>query len=142
MDRDVIICMVGDHAPSFISELPAKEDKLIDDDSINMRAVPYVIWSNFDIDISCDTDYASMVDLVPMVLDAAQLPLSAFYENILELHEELPIRTSEGKGVNTELQVSQYSEESPYYDLWSRYYYMEYNSLLETDEYLERLFFP
>lgn len=132
--------MVGDHAPSFISELPAKEDKLIDDDGINMRTVPYVVWSNFDMDIACYTDYASMVDLIPMVLKAAQMPLSTFYKNILELHEKLPVHTSEGKGVNRELKVSQYSEESPYYDLWSRYYYMEYNSLLETGEYLEKLF--
>lgn len=105
-----------------------------------MRAVPYVIWLNFDIDIACYTDYASMVDLISIVLKAAQLPLSTFYESILEIHEELPVRTSEGKGVNMELKVSQYSEESLYYDLWSRYYYMEYNSLLETDEYLEKLF--
>lgn len=142
VDRDVIICMVGDHAPSFITNLSAKENNLIDDSSINMRTVPYVMWSNFDADFSAYFDYSSMVDLVPMVLEASDISLSAFYSNILELHDSLPIRTRDGKAVNRDLQILQYDESNEYYDLWSRYYYLEYNSLLLTDEYLEKLFMP
>lgn len=142
IDREVIICMVGDHAPSFISNLPQNQNIEIEDNSINQRAVPYVIWSNFDVDHSKYYEYASMVDLMPMVLDATNIPLSTYYHHILDLHEVLPIRTSDGKGVNRELEVSQYSIEHEYYDLWSSYYYLEYNSLLQGEEYYEELFLP
>lgn len=139
VDRDVIICMVGDHAPSFIKELSARDDLEIGDDTINKRSVPYVLWSNFGADFSMYTDYASMVDLVPMVLKGAGLPLSVFYDNILNLHEVLPIRTSDGKAVNKEMEISEYSLDSAC-DLWKQYYWLEYNSLLETEEYREALF--
>lgn len=141
VDRDVIICMVGDHAPSFASNLPARDDNEIDNDSINLRSVPYVIWSNFDADLSSVyTDYASMVDLVPMVLHAAGLPLSTYYQYILDLHETVPIRTSTGLYVDRDLHIGTYEPSDKYYEQMRLYYYMEYNSLLEGEEYREELF--
>ena len=140
VDRNVIICMVGDHAPPFIKDLPERDSMLIEDTSINQRAVPYVIWSNFDAKYEGYTDYVSMVDLAPMVLSAAGLPLSIFYKNILDLHELLPIRTSEGKYVDKDYHVGLYSSESNYYDRINEYYYMEYNTFLKEDQFIESLF--
>lgn len=141
VDRDVIICMVGDHAPSFVSSLPANTDCEIDDTGINLRCVPYVIWSNFDADLSSMyTDYASMVDLVPMVLHASGIPLSAYYQYILDLHEILPIRTSYGAYVDRDMNTGIYDPSDPYYDKMKLYYYLEYNSLTEGEEYREELF--
>ncbi|MBE5956547.1 MAG: LTA synthase family protein [Lachnospiraceae bacterium] len=142
VDRDVIICMVGDHAPSFITSLESKSDSVIADNGINARMVPYVIWSNYDVECSSYLDYASMVDLIPIVLDAADVPLSAFYENILELHELYPIRTREGQCVDKNLQISSYDVNDEKYEVLKQYYYQEYNSLLMTDEYKEELFLP
>ena len=143
VDRDVIICMVGDHAPSFVSSLPAKKDREIGDEGINMRCVPYVIWSNFDADLSdVYTDCASMVDLVPMVLHAAGVPLSSFYQEILNMHEILPIRTSSGQYVDRDSIIGNYDSSDKYYDQMKLYYYLEYNSLLEGDEYRSALFDP
>lgn len=139
-NRKVIICMVGDHAPSFIMDLPGKEDVLIHNRSINMRTVPYVIWANYDMEIDLYTEYASMVDLTPMALKIAGLPLSVYYETILNLHEVLPVRTSDGLYVNREMQVGEYNSESQYYDLLKKYYYMEYNSMQKESEYQEKLF--
>lgn len=139
-DRDVIICMVGDHAPSFITSLPGREGRTAEMESIIQRSVPYVIWSNFDADFEMYTEYASMVDLVPMVLKASGMPLSSFYQNILNLHEILPVRTSEGLYMDQSMQLGQYNSESEYYDLLNQYYYMEYNSLLEDEEYQKQLF--
>ena len=140
--RDVIVCMVGDHAPPFISALPVRSDLAIQDASIARRIVPYVIWSNFDADFSFYTDYASMTDLVPMTLCAAGLPLSPFYREVLDLHEKYPVRTREGDGVDTDLTIKRYEEDETYKELLDHYYYMEYNSLLENGEYLEELFIP
>ena len=142
VDRDVIICMVGDHAPSFITSLEAKENLLFADNTINTRAVPYVIWSNFGAKCSAYMDYASMVDLMPMVLEAGDVPMSAFYEHVLRLHNTMPIRTREGLCVNTDDQMSLYDVNDAKYELLKQYYYLEYNSLLTTDEYQEELFLP
>lgn len=142
VDRDVIICMVGDHAPAFISSLSPKEDNLIADNSINSRTVPYVIWSNFEVKYSSYLDYTSMVDLMPMVLNVADIPLSIFCQNILDLHESFPIRTSDGICVDKEFMLSMYDVNDNNYELLNQYYYMEYNSLLTTEEYQEDLFLP
>ncbi len=64
-DRHVVICMVGDHAPSFISQLPANRDMSFIEAELWKRAVPFVIWSNFEYDYEEKTIYCSMTDLVP-----------------------------------------------------------------------------
>ena len=46
--RPVVICMIGDHAPAFISQLPPKSQ----DRESGLRQVPFMIWSNAKIDFS------------------------------------------------------------------------------------------
>lgn len=141
-DRPVIICMVGDHAPPFISELPAKEEWSEAEDSIAKRVVPYVIWSNFDADYSLYTEYVSMVDLMPFVVYAAGLPMTAFYQTILDLHERMPIRTSDGLCVGKDGAAGIYDGEDAYYELLKQYYFMEYHSLIGGSDYRAELFLP
>jgi len=103
--------------------------------------VQYVIWSNFDADLSSMyTDYASMIDLVPMTLHEACLPLSPFYQYILDLHEDLPIRISYGQYVDRNLNIGNYDPSDKYYDKMKIYYYLEYNSLMDGEEYREEMF--
>lgn len=130
-DRDVIICMAGDHAPPFIQNMAAREGNPVSDIGISRRLVPYVIWSNRDLTPDSYTDYAALTDLAPMVLKAAGLPLSSYYKEILDLHEILPIRTSDGKYVDRDLQTGQLGEDAAIDELMQRYYYMEYNMLQE-----------
>ncbi len=141
-ERKVVICMVGDHAPSFISSLAARKDPLIADDSICKRLVPYVIWTNFETDADFYTDYASMVDLVPMALRTAGVPLSAYYQEILELHELYPVRTSDGLYVDREGTVSVYDLNDSKCRKIRDYYYLEYNSLQGGETYREAVFEP
>lgn len=138
--RDVVICMVDDHAPSFISELSLNNSGTIESSDISKHMVPYVIWSNFNIDTSFYTEYATMTDLVPMTLKAANIPLSEFYKTVLELHEAVPIRTKERTYIDREYNIGVYGEEDVYRELLDRYYYMEYNSLLSDKEYQKELF--
>ena len=137
--RDVIICMVGDHAPSIISDLPNDVESPITDSNLNKCTVPYVVWSNFDADVTSYTDYMSMTDLVPMTLKAAGLPLSAFYNTVLNLHEEYPIRTKSGRYYDRDFKSGSFGADSEI-RLLSDYYYMEYNSLHAGDDYLDDLF--
>lgn len=141
-ERPVIITMVGDHAPSFIEDLPAKSFLNDFQRSIAMRSVPYVMWSNCEMKTPDNTEYLSMVDIVPMILKIAGLPESPFYQEIISLHDKLPIRTSEGMYMDLNECFGVYSADSAYYDIMSNYYYMEYNGLSVSDDYIKNLFLP
>ena len=140
IERDVVICMVGDHAPSFINSLPYNTEQEIANSNIAKCVVPYAIWSNFDMDTSFYAEYATMTDLVPMILKAAGIPLSSFYKTVLELHEQVPIRTKEGRYLDRAFKEGMYGEDSDYKTILDRYTFMEYNSLLPNDKYNEELF--
>ncbi len=91
-DRDVIICMVGDHAPSFAVELLEDIDM---DKTFALRSTPYVIWSNFETDYQVPKKL-SMPYIVPTVLDMAEIELSPFYSHMLRLCEDIPVVTAFG----------------------------------------------
>ena len=67
VDRPVIICMVGDHAPAFISELTNSEYS-VEEEAIRAKAVPYAIWSNRKLETDgIYTDYTTIYQLMPMI---------------------------------------------------------------------------
>lgn len=136
-DRKVIICMVGDHAPSFITSISDNNRPNI---SFYERAVPYVIWSNFVIDEN-SPDFATITDLVPMVFSYSEIPLSPYYSYIIELSKEIPIRSSSGEYIDNSGNVGLFGKNDPRFDLLSKYYYMEFNALKHSSDYLEYLFF-
>ena len=140
-ERKVINCMVGDHAPSFISDLSVNEN-LNNNSDISRRMVPYVIWSNYEMKMldNIDTSFANMIDLCPMTLYAAGIELSPFYQTVLSLHESFPLRTNTGTIRNSLGIISQYNSQDPQFSILNEYYNLEYNSLLETEEYKESLF--
>ena len=140
IDRNVIICMVGDHAPAFITSLPDNIGRSAREKEIAERIVPFIMWANYDVEYPENTEYASLVDLVPMLLKTARIPLSTFYQNILDLHAALPARTSNGIYMDNTGSIGVYSADSQYYELLNAYYYLEYNSLLSDGEYRKELF--
>ena len=81
-----------------------------------------------------------MTDLAPLIMSLANLPLPQFYQYILTLHEALPVRTSTGLYQDREGRTGYYEQDDFYYPLMNLYYCMEYNSLLEGEEYREDLF--
>lgn len=139
-DRKVIICMVGDHAPSFITSLPAKSGMTFEESEIAKRLVPYVIWSNYGAEIPSYSEYASMVDLLPMVMEAAGLPLPPFYRYILDLHEDYPVRTANGLYMDAEGNYGSIFDDPQARERMSIYYNMEYNSLTTDGSYRSELF--
>ena len=139
-DRNVIVCMVGDHAPSFVSELPLRGPLSLEESEIAKRTVPYVIWANFPMELPAQGSYISTVDLLPVLMNAAGIPMPPFYQCVLRLHEEIPVRTSSGLYRAQDGTYAYFSLDDPQNDLLKQYYYMEYNSLLEGDEYRRDLF--
>lgn len=139
VDRSVILCKVGDHGPSFIEQLEPRAEYSEVEAAVAAKATPYVIWANFPLDAMPGGD-ASMVDLVPMVLRHAGLPLTPYYDTILSLHEELPIRTSDGIAVDRDGNVAAYTYGGQGFDLLTRYYFIEFNGLTAGSDFIAELF--
>ena len=70
-ERPVIICMVGDHAPSFVTDI-TDESYSEEEKQLLQRSVPFVIWSNLFTSTE-DAGTMSMIYLMPTVLQAAGL---------------------------------------------------------------------
>lgn len=138
-DRPTLVCMLGDHAPSFITKLPADPSWSEEEKQLRQRLVPYALWANFDMELPEQTDYAAAVDLLAMAYRAAGLPSSAYQDAILELHEQLPIRTSNGLYLDREGWIGKLAD-SPYAQTVRRYYELEYNALSRGGDYRKELF--
>lgn len=133
-----VVVMVGDHEPSFAGSFPLKASAI----ELDRSMVPYVIWTNYKEVPSKYSGPASMEDLMPMIAELADLPLSAYYEKILSVHESVPVRSGSGELIDKNGILSEYSKESEYYKLLNEYYCMEYNALVGGDDYKDALFTP
>ena len=142
VDRRVIICMMGDHAPSFIVQLPAKEGVSSQEQDIIQRSVPYVVWANYDLEWQDDKGLTSLVDMGPLLKQAAGLPLSTYDQLILDLHAAAPIRTSSGLYMTADGKYRTYDPQGTdtINEMLRRYYFMEYNLLRGGDDYRPELF--
>lgn len=137
VDRPVIICMLGDHAPSFINELD--NDMTEEQQNIEKRAVPYIIWSNYETEDLPQSAYTSIIDLVPMILEKGGLPKTTYQQTIYDLHNEIGAITADGLVVDQN-GSSQPIESSAYKEDIYKYYYMEYNALKGGKDYRKELF--
>lgn len=142
-NEPVIICMVGDHAPSFVNALSPRTYESQERDEINKRTVPYMIWSNCcDTSIYQDFDYISLIDLAPMAVKLAGLPLSSYYNQILNMHGDISAITSMGTYLTSDGTIEHFTQDSRFADELNQYFYMEYNKLKAGSDYVESLFQP
>jgi phosphoglycerol transferase MdoB-like AlkP superfamily enzyme len=137
--RPTVVCMLGDHAPSFITKLPADPAWSAAEKQLRQRLVPYVIWANYPLELPEQTDYAAAVDLLALVYRAAGLPTSAYQDYLLALHEELPIRTANGLYLDREGEIGSIADSSCAPEV-QRYYELEYNALNRGSDYRRELF--
>lgn len=137
--RPTIICMLGDHAPSFITSLPPKSEFSEDEIKIYERSVPYVIWANFQMELPKETAFTSAVDIMPMIYKGAGLPMSTYQDYILQLHEKLPLRTSDDRFLDSSGTAGRI-EGSKYEKDMMVYYELEYNALHHGEDYQRNLF--
>lgn len=124
-DRKVIVCMVGDHSPSFAKDIVDQEHSSVS--SLLLRSTPFIIWANFDIEDK-DMGTISINYLVPALFETAEVPLSQYYQYMLNLMEDVPILMSNSyydKNMNEYL----YNADSEYAEAVNNYFYMEYNNL-------------
>ncbi len=139
-NRKVVVMMLGDHAPAFLSDIPSNRELTAGQQDIAKRSIPYYIWSNRQIDDAVLPTYASMVDLVPLMLKSAGMPLTGYYKTIVELNQKVPIRTSTGLYMGADGEIASNVPGTPYYDIIQNYYYLEYNNLTRSDDYRPKWF--
>lgn len=136
VERDVIICMVGDHAPFFVQEVT--DDGLSQQErELYLRSTPFVIWANFDIEDQT-REFISMNYMVPLVLETAGIAKSPYYQLMSDLMERVPVIASYGVYFDTEGNCHAVDEQTPYIQSVDRYFMMEYNNL--SNERREALF--
>ena len=117
--------MVGDHSPSFAKDIVDQEHDSVR--SVLLRSTPFIIWANFDLEDK-DMGTISMNYLIPTLFETAKVPLSQYYQHMLNLMEDVPILMSSvyyDKNMNEYL----YTADSEYSRAINNYFYMEYNNL-------------
>lgn len=140
VDRPVIICMLGDHCPNFAKEMidskyTAAEAELL------YRSTPLLIWANYELGVNIrDLGTMSLNFVVPTLLELAGVPLSPYYQTMLELKEQLPVLTSYGVCYDPDGTPYQWDETFPYGEAVRRYFHWEYNNL--SDQRRQALFAP
>lgn len=132
-DEPTILCMVGDHAPYLLDVEITYEGY---ERSMRQRGTPFVIWANYPIE-----GYIGMVQLAPLLMKTAGLPLSPYYQTLLALHEECPVLCT---GFYQEAQGNfrDYTDkkETPQSELLKQYFYFEYNNLLLPEKRIREIF--
>lgn len=123
-ERPVILCMVGDHSPSFIGDIAD------DDSSLLQRATPFIIWANFPIEEKKDV-MVSMNQLGPLLLETAEVEMMPYYRYLLQLGKDVPILTNYGEYVDKDGNVYSYTDDTEYSDAIQKYFWLEYNNLQE-----------
>lgn len=126
LDRDVIVCMVGDHCPSFAESIV--DEKYMADSEFLLTNTPFIIWANYDIEEQ-NIGTISMNYLMPTLLEIAGVNLSPYYRYMLDLREDVPILTSRNVYYDKDIVQYPYGVSSDYSERINNYFYLEYNNL-------------
>ena len=138
-DREVVIFMVGDHAPSFATELVAVKDL---DTTFALRSTPYVLWSNFKTDAKNLPKVMSMPYVGASVLDVSETTLSPYYTQLLKLRDSVPVLTAFNLYKTAEGEVYNYSDETDHKKDINIYFDMVYNNVSKDTKRIDEIFKP
>jgi len=139
VDRPVVLCIVGDHSPAFANEIVDNMDDIVT--RLKLCSTPFLIWANYPIEEK-NLGYIGMNALVPNILQAADMPLSPYYEYILDTSKQVPVLTAFDVYVDKAGDIYQYAEKTVYTDLVNQYLNLEYNNIGKHAERIQELFEP
>lgn len=127
VDRPVIVCMVGDHSPSFIDNVTTRD--LGAETQIRQAAMPFVMWANFPLS-EAEVGDRSVTALGPMLLEQAGVAMTPFYRYVLKLNTQFPVITDWGQCIGQDGTLLEFSEKSEQTEPIWNYLYLAYNNLL------------
>ena len=135
--RKVIVAMAGDHAPSFVAHVADPSFAETDNELLILeRSTPFFIWANYPLEhtaaATSTTDPLNRMDMVmltPTLLQQAGLPLSDYYEYLLEMKHNTPVVTAANDYMKVDGSTAEYGAD-PALDEWAKGYLMlEYNNI-------------
>lgn len=135
-DEPTMIIMFGDHQPSvhdaFYEKLFGKDlDDLTLEEMQQKYKVPFIIWTNYDIDEK-EVEALSANYLGSYVLEAAGLSMTPYQRYLLDLSKKIPVINAVGY-IGDDGNYYKYGEESPYSDYISNYEILQYNNVIDYD---------
>ena len=102
----VIICMFGDHQPILDGDFLSSITQTVSDEEHSILAAeqryitPYIIWSNYDVSSTLDTENTEQTDMSLNYLGANRLELlgvsTPYSQYLLSLQKQIPIVNSVG----------------------------------------------
>ena len=125
-DRKVVVCMLGDHAPSFAATIATPEYSEAERNML-LGATPLYIWSNYELE-NMDLGYMSMHYVAPTLLDAAGIPMSPYYMYLMDTKREVPIIASWGKYYDKDYECYDIGG-GKYSQVVDDYFCVEYNNI-------------
>lgn len=139
-ERPVIICMLGDHSPTFASSIIDEQYSDLEK-QFRLRKVPLYIWANFALE-KLELNTMSMNYVIPTLLEIANVELSPYYSYLLEAKHYVPILSSVGYYMDINGNYYKYSEDddSEFKHIVDDYFYLEYNNLHSSR--IPELFLP
>lgn len=134
--RKVVVAMAGDHAPSFVDHVADKSIAPQNELQILERSTPFFIWANYpleNIDAAVrDTDPLNRMDMVmlaPTIAQQAGLPLSTYYQYLLEMKQTTPVVTGANDYMKPDGTTATFGTD-PALDEWVYgYLNLEYNNV-------------
>ena len=127
-ERPVVICMTGDHAPSFVKELTCR-DLPKNELNIAKRSTPYFVWANFDLDESCLPERVGMSAFSACVLDSAGIELTGCPRLIADMSRETPVVTTYGVYMTADGELHKAESFADLPQDVRDYFFMEYREL-------------
>lgn len=135
VQEPTVIVMFGDHQPSdyitnVISRITGYNGESSLEENQRSYTVPYVIWDNLGLEKDESMALTSVNYLAPYLLERVGLPLTAYQQFLLSLHEELPVVCA-GAYIDQEGTYHSYSDDSPYKEQLNEYNILQYNHLTD-----------
>lgn len=136
VDEPVILCIFGDHWPKLdIAWRDQVIGKSIDDFSLEetqrLRAVPYMLWANYDVEIPQQTMDTSANYLGALLLDASGVSTSPYTEYLLDMRKYVPAINHLGYMTNDRTWHS--FEETTDVSQWvDNYEMIQYNAMFDS----------
>ncbi len=141
-ERDVIICMVGDHAPVFVLDIFDRNELSAVERDLNLCSTPFLIWSNREFELR-EYKLFSLIYLVPVLLEEAGIQLSPYYQYMLNMMDKAPVLTQLNHYFDKEYNICPYIENDAYtMDEIKNYFFMEYNNISGKKNRIDKAFLP
>ncbi|MDD6212123.1 MAG: LTA synthase family protein [Clostridiales bacterium] len=99
-EEETLVVFFGDHQPNdwviepILNQNGTSSDSLTKEEAERRYQVPFLIWSNYDMESSSGEDI-SINYLASRMLQAAGLPLSSYDQALLEVKEDIPLITTQ-----------------------------------------------